>query len=70
PDLNLIENVWADVKRRYDGLTNKPTDPEELKRVIAELWYATDPELIRELYRSMRRRLEQVIRARGGNTTY
>ena len=45
PDLNPIENLWADLKRRVE--LRCPCDSTELKQFLTEEWTATDPEYLR-----------------------
>lgn len=70
PDLNPIEHVWADVKRRirenYEDIDGK----EKLWEAIQVEWEATPVQLIKNLYASMPRRLQAVIQAKGGVTKY
>ena len=47
------------------------TNPvEKLQDVIAEVWAATDPELLLKLAHSMPRRCQAVINAKGQHTDY
>ncbi|KAI4293511.1 hypothetical protein PAPHI01_2785, partial [Pancytospora philotis] len=68
PDLNPIECVWANVKYRLRTGHRRPPNPEELVTALQEIWRETSVEFIQRLYRSMPRRLADVVRARGGNT--
>ena len=63
PDLNPIEQVWTDVKRRVEEA--KPKNLEELKEELQAQWYATDAELCQKLVESMPRRME-AARKHGG----
>jgi transposase len=68
PDLNPIENIWAIIKRQ---LSQKPaTSIEDLKTRIQELWYDIDPSVVQGLYRTMPRRIQDVLKTRGGHTRY
>ena len=70
PDLNLIENVWMDVKRRLKSLPKQPQNFEELKQAIKEEWYKTSLCFIRNLYNTMPRRIESLIKAKDSFTKY
>ena len=63
PDLNPIENLWADVKRRAEAYN--PKNVEELKIALHAVWKATDPRLLHSLIASMPKRC-QLVRERAG----
>ena len=68
PDLNPIENLWADLKRRVE--LRCPCDSTELKQFLTEEWTATDPEYLRCLAHSMIDRCKAVAACRGFKTKY
>jgi transposase len=68
PDLNPIENLWADLKRRVE--LRCPCDSTELKQFLTEEWTATDPEYLRCLAHSMIDRCKVVAACRGFKTKY
>jgi hypothetical protein len=68
PDLNPIENLWNDMARRVEARP-APTI-EQLQDVIAEEWAATDVNLLRKLARSMPKRCQAVIDAKGDHIKY
>uniref|UniRef100_A0A3B1JMZ2 Tc1-like transposase DDE domain-containing protein n=1 Tax=Astyanax mexicanus TaxID=7994 RepID=A0A3B1JMZ2_ASTMX len=57
PDLNVIENLW-------------PTTLDQLKQNIATAWEAVSAETCDKLVKSMPRRLQAVIQAKGAATKY
>jgi transposase len=70
PDLNPIENVWQCLKSLVYNRNNPTIDV--LKRNICEVWYGA-PEIkscIKNCIASMPRRIEAVIKNKGGNTKY
>lgn len=69
PDLNPIEHVWNDVKSRI-YTHPKAQNLDELRALIKNEWYKTDPQYIKNLYRSMNRRIKAIIDAKGGHTKY
>lgn len=70
PDLNPIEHMWDELKRRVRSRNPAPSSVDELKSALIEEWEGIPQESIRKLIRSMKNRLRAVIRARGGNTKY
>jgi len=70
PDLNPIEHLWADVKRRIMEKHAKVSNKEQLWSAIEEEWEATPKETVRTLYESIPGRLQAVIQAKGGVTKY
>lgn len=68
PDLNPIENVWADMARRVEK-RYCPT-MEILQDVVAEEWAATSTELLQTLTSSMHTRCELVIAVHGQYIKY
>jgi hypothetical protein len=70
PDLNPIENVWSLLKLRVYALKN-PTVSALIEN-IKKVWF-DNPEItkcIAQCIDSMPRRIESVIRAKGGTTKY
>ncbi len=68
PDLNPIENLWADMdKRMQDSLADSKAEMEQL---VQQTWAATAPEYCSKLARSMPHRIAQVIDRAGAYTDY
>jgi hypothetical protein len=68
PDLNPIENLWAIMKRRVEGL--QPQTKEELINVLIDVWNTLDIELINALVDSRTRRLALAIEKAGERIPY
>lgn len=69
PDLNPIENVWYNMKRRIQEL--KPQNKRELQEAVVRVWHhQVTADLCQDLILSMTRRCEAVIKSRGGPTKY
>lgn len=68
PDLNPIEHLWDELKRKIRGRNSAPANLQELQNALKEEWDAMPQDFIRNLIESMGNRCEAVIRARGGNT--
>ena len=70
PDLNPIEHLWGILKRRLAAYEVAPKGITELwERVEAE-WEKIDASVCQKLMESMPRRMEAVIRAKGGYIKY
>ena len=70
PDLNPIEYLWDHLKRRLGEYENAPGGMQELwERVEAE-WDKIGAGSCQKLIESMPRRVDAVIRAKGGYTKY
>lgn len=70
PDMNPIEHVWNYLDRPLRAHTPRPKNRAELKAIIEQLWYSIPVEYIQELYNSMPRRVDALIRAKGYYTKY
>jgi transposase len=70
PDLNPIENLWAELKKSIRKRKTKPTNLTQLKRLVKVSWKAIPKSLIENLVDSMPDRIQAVIAAEGGPTRY
>ena len=70
PDLNPIEHVWAELKRRLDGYGTRATSKEELADRISTEWNKFTKEDCLKYIDSMPNRIEAVIKSKGGPTPY
>lgn len=70
PDLNPIENFWAQMTRDWKSVF--PRNRANLERCIVENWERMrgEPQYFRNLYDSMPRRMNAVIDNNGGATRY
>ncbi len=68
PDLNPIENLWSDLKRRIE-MHNSST-VEELAAALALEWELTSQERFVTLAKSMTRRCKAVVEKQGYMTKY
>ena len=62
PDLNIIENLWAIVKRR---LAEQTVLRENLDEKVQEIWNSIDLETIQKLFDSIPDRLKAVVDSNG-----
>lgn len=69
PDLNPIENLWTVLKDKVSE--KQPTNLKELEEAIKVVWVRElSDEYCQNLVESMPKRLEAVIKAKGGLTKY
>ena len=68
PDLNPIENLWADLKRRVEA--RNASDIAQLQQHVREEWAASDPSLLARLAHSMPARCRAVVANHGHRTSY
>lgn len=68
PDLNPLDfYVWGTMLHMYQQYTPKPTNKEELKTVLEEIWKALPQQSIEKAIMSFRKRLQMCIKTEGGH---
>jgi hypothetical protein len=70
PDLNPIEHLWAHVKRELGKEKMPPGGMLELWDRVEKIWDGIEPKVCQDLISSMPRRIEAVLKAKGGHTKY
>src|SRR6266478_1792263 len=70
PDLNPIEHLWNHVKKRLGEYEEPPSGVHELWDRFQEEWEKIEPSVCQNLIESMPRRIEAVLKAKGGYTKY
>jgi transposase len=70
PDINPIEHLWMHLKKELRKHSTPPRGVHELWERVVEEWNKIPPETCQKLIESMPRRIEAVIRAKGGHTKY
>ena len=70
PDINPIEHLWDILGRRVRQRDPPVHTLNELNVALHEEWNRITQNQIRRLTQGMRRRMESVVRAQGGHTTY
>lgn len=68
PDLNIIENLWNDLKEIV--YSKGPQNLDELWEFIHDEWNNFSVERIQKAYQSIPRRIKAVVKAGGGSTKY
>ncbi|KAG1957248.1 gastrula zinc finger protein XlCGF57.1-like [Pimephales promelas] len=70
PDLNPIEHLWDVVEREIRIMDVQPTNLQQLCDAIMSIWTKLPEECFQHLVESMPRRIEAVLKAKGGPTRY
>lgn len=70
PDLNPIEHLWVTLKRKLASYSTPPKGILELWERVEKEWDGNDASTCQGLIESMPRRVQEVIKAKGGYTTY
>ena len=70
PDLTPIENLWNHTKKELPKYPRQAKGVWEIWDRVAEVWNNIDPEVCQNLIKSMPRRIQAVIKAKGGHTKY
>ena len=78
PDLNPIEHVWVELKKRlhdlHPDIATTPGGPKKVKdrlaQVLPEVWETIPPEFFESLWRSMPHHVQAVLDAKGWYTRY
>ena len=70
PDLNPIEHLWEILKRRLASYERAPGGILELWERVQDEWEKIDIEICQKLIESLPKRVEAVIKAKGGYTKY
>jgi transposase len=70
PDLNPIENIWAELERKIRNYKVKPKNQSELFDALKTEWYNLDINYINRLIYSLPSRIHQVKINKGNPTKY
>jgi transposase len=70
PDLNPIEHLWVHLKRRLAEYENEASGMIELWERVEAKWDKIPRQVCVDLIESMPRRIDAVIKAKGGYTKY
>ena len=68
PDINIIECLWSELNSEV--ALKKLTRIDDLWTTCKDAWEAIPTASIKTLYQSITRRLKEVIRKKGSNTSY
>jgi hypothetical protein len=70
PDLNPIEHLWAELKRRLRNRPNLPSSLPNLWEAVQEEWEAIPQDFCMRLISSMPSRVSDVLKTKGGHTSW
>ena len=70
PDMNPIENLWAQMEKALERRPNRPMNEAQLWRAVQQEWANVNMWDVRRLIFSMRRRCTALVQAAGGHTKY
>jgi hypothetical protein len=70
PDLNTNEPLWSVSKTRVRNRFPPPASLKHIEDVLQEEWYKIPLQIVQNLYESIPRRTEAVLKAKGGPTQY
>ncbi len=70
PDLNPIEHLWDVVEREICIVDVQPTNLQQLRDAIMSIWTKISEDSFQHLVESMPRRINAVLKAKGGPTRY
>jgi hypothetical protein len=70
PDMNIIENVWNYLDGRVRTRERQPRNITELWEALNEEWVGIPQDYIDKLFDSVPRRVEALLKAKGGHTKY
>ena len=69
PDMNPVEHIWDELGRRVRR-HHAPQTVNGLANALVREWNTLHNQLVQRYVNSMRRRIEALIRARGGHNRY
>jgi len=69
-DLTPIENLWKQIKGRIGHRPERAKNTAQMEEALREVWPQIKPESLLALANSMPRRLDAVIKNKGGSTKY
>ena len=70
PDLNPIEHLWEELERRLHSQPNRPSSLQALTSAVMDAWKSIPMATYQKLVESLPRRVQAVIDAKGGPTSY
>ncbi|GFU63068.1 transposable element Tcb1 transposase [Trichonephila clavipes] len=70
PDLNPIEHLWNELERIVRSRPNRPSSLQAVTSYVMDAWKAIPLVTYQKLVESLPKRVQAVIHAKGGPTSY
>jgi DDE superfamily endonuclease len=70
PDLNPIEHLWAELKKRLRNREKLPTNKSDFWEAVEEEWEGIPADFCLKLIDTMSDRIADVLKAKGGHTSW
>lgn len=70
PDINIIENIWLYLKRKLQCRKSRINSNADLFREVQAIWMDITVDYVQSLYKSIPKRILQVIKLKGHLTKY
>ncbi|KIO02472.1 hypothetical protein M404DRAFT_147776, partial [Pisolithus tinctorius Marx 270] len=70
PDMNPTEYLWNHIKQELNKYSTQPKGVWEVWERVAVVWNIIVPGVYQNLIESMPRKVQAVIKAKGGHTKY
>jgi transposase len=70
PDLNPIEHLWVELKKRVKNRSTQPKNMDELWDAVQDEWEKIPPDFCQKLISTMPQRVADVIKVSGGHTRW
>ncbi|GFX04678.1 transposable element Tc1 transposase [Trichonephila clavipes] len=70
PDLNPLEHLWDELERRFGSQPKRPSSLQALTSAVMDAWKAIPMVIYQKLVESLSKRVQAVIHAKGGPTSY
>lgn len=70
PDLNPMEHIWSEMKYQLRKSTGRITSKEDLWDKLQDIWNGIEKERCIKLIETMPRRINDIIKAKGGYTEW
>ena len=63
--MNILENIWLQIKRDIKNQTSNVTTPQQLFDIIRGAWQNIPVDYVKGLYDSIPGRIHEVLRMKG-----
>ena len=70
PDIKIIQSIWIFIKRKLQSRINNINSADELFQHTLQIWQDINFNYVRNLYNSIPRNIQPVIRLNGHSTKY